>query len=275
MNIHDYTDYRSFLKDNLQEKKAKVSSRYTYERMAKACGIQKTYLSRVLNSSDAHLNEDQLFQCGAYLGLTHSEHRYLRLLRDYAKSHVAERRRELSVEIEEARSVTRSSESYLRAERVLQATELSDYYLDPNVMLVHIFLAVERFREDARRICKVLDISEEALTSILSKLERMQLISLDGDRYRLTKENTHLGVDSPLYRPYRFMQRLKTIERVQKLPKERTYNFSVVFSATESVRLEIQTKFLNLLQDVEASVTASPDQEVYQMNFDLFDWSRG
>jgi hypothetical protein len=101
----------------------------------------------------------------------------------------------------------------------------------------------------------------------------MQLIALRDGRYELTKENTHLPAESPLYQPYRFMQRLKTIERTQRLPRERSYNFSVVFSATEAVRREIHARFLALLGEVEAAVTGSADEQVYQMNFDLFDWS--
>jgi hypothetical protein len=46
----------------------------------------------------------------------------------------------------------------------------------------------------------------------------MELIALRDGRYELTKENTHLPAESPLYQPYRFMQRLKTIERTQRLP---------------------------------------------------------
>lgn len=104
-------------------------------------------------------------------------------------------------------------------------------------------------------------------------LERLNFIEFDGKKYSLTKQSTHLPTDSPLFQPYRAMQRLVALERIQKLPKERTYNFSVTFSANETVRMEIQKKFLTLLTDIEKLVTNAADEQVYQMNFDLFDWS--
>lgn len=273
MNPYDHLDYKHFLKANLREKKTKISSRYTYECMAKACRIQTTYLSRVLNSGKAHLSEDQLFQACNFLGLSVDERRYMEILRSYAKSDVRERKEELMVKIQSVRARENKSERHLTADTMMSTADLSDYYLDPNVMLVHIFLATPKFQADPRRICAKLDISEDYLMSVLSKLERMKLISLTDGHYVLVKENTHLSVDSPLYRPFRFMQRFKTIERVQKLPKERTYNFSVVFSATEAIRQEIRSRFLTFLKETELAVTNSSEEEVYQMNFDIFDWS--
>ena len=50
------------------------------------------------------------------------------------------------------------------------------------------------------------------------------------------------------------------------------YSFSVVFSATESVRREIQSRFLSLVKDIEASVSHSKRSKTYQMSFDLMTW---
>lgn len=274
MSAYTYDNYKTLLRDTLTQKKAKVSSRFTYERLASACGIQKTYLSRVLNSEEAHLSEDQLHSACDFLGFSREERLFTQLLRSHDKSQHAARRQELLAEIRENRAKHRRSESHLEAERLTPAIDVSSYHLDPRVMLVHIFLAVERFRANPRSICPHLGISEDMLTSILSKLERMGFIALGKSGYRLTKQSTHLSVESPLYAPFRFMQRFSAMERMQKLPPDRTYNFTAVFSASESVREFIHSRFLTLLQEIEKAASTSKDEEVYQLSFDLFDWSK-
>jgi len=273
VDIYNYSDYKTFLREALREKKQQVSASFTYDRMAKACGIQKTYLSRVLNSDDSHLSEDQLYLAASYLGISREEHHYLDLLRAYQKSQSAKYRASLEKEIELLRQANDRTDSHLKAEKIPVLGDYSPYYLDPNVMLVHIFLAVERFRKNLKLLARQLDLSEEYFSEILTKLEQMKLITLSDAGYVLLKDSTHLPIDSPLYGPYRFMQRIKSLEKIQRLPKGRTYNFTAVFSADEQVRKKIQTKFLEMLEYIEKIATNAPDQEVYQINFDLFDWS--
>jgi len=273
LNTYNYLNYKDFLRETLKEKKQRLSPKFTYERMAKACGVQKTYLSRVLNGDTGHLNEDQLFLAAEFLGASEDERKYLQLLRVWQKSNNKSHIDELRNEIDEIRNQNEKSEKHLTAEKTPDSSPISHYYLDPNVMLVHIFLAVDRFRKDLKLISHQLNLSEVTLTSILIKLEQMNLIKLEKEGYVLLKESSHLSVDSPLYHPYRFMQRLKTLERVQQLPKENTYNFSAIFSANEETRREIKQKFLLLLESIEQTVNDSPDEDIFQMNFDLFDWS--
>ena len=273
MNVYNHLNYKDFLRLALIEKRKHVSASFTYSRMAKVCGIQKTYLSRVLNSDASHLSEDQLFQAGTYLGLTKDENKYLQLLRTYQKSDVLSFKAELKSEIDSIRTLNERSESHLAVETIESSVDLSSYYLDPNVMITHIFLAVERFRKDLKALALQLHYSDEYLSQILSKLEQMKLIKLTDSGYVLLKEDTHLPIDSPLYYPYRFMQRVKTLERIQRLNQEKTYNFSVVFSADEGTRKKIKGKFLELLEFAGKAANGAKNEEVYQMNFDLFDWS--
>ena len=66
------------------------------------------------------------------------------------------------------------------------------------------------------------------------------------------------------------MQKMKSIELIQKLKAEQKYNFSVIFSATPEVKKEIQENFFKFLKQCQASVQDAKSQELYQLNFDLF-----
>ncbi len=273
MDVFNSTDYKYFLREALHEKRRQVNASFTYERMARACGINKTYLSRVLNSEAAHLSEEQLYLAATYLGLDSEQQDYIQILRGLQKSSNAHYRDRLQKKLDMMRSAHQRSESHLSAEKTDANTDLSPYYLDPNVMLTHVFLAVERFRKDVKSLALQLNLSDEYLAQILTKLEQMKFIQFTKDGYAMLKESTHLPVDSPLYYPYRFMQRVKSLERIQKISRETSYNFSVVFSADEQARWQIKAKFLEFLEFVSKVSDAAEDQEVYQMNFDLFDWS--
>jgi hypothetical protein len=100
------------------------------------------------------------------------------------------------------------------------------------------------------------------------------LIEATKQGYVVKQEWIHLPADSDLYRPYRALQRVKSLERIQQLATDRTYNFSVTFTADEETRIEIRRQFQVFLKRIEELARKAPEEEVYQINFDLFDWSR-
>ena len=275
MDLFTLLDYKKIIRECLQEKK-QVSARYTFEKMAKYCGVQKTYLSRVLNNDHSHLNQDQLYNAAQYLGLATHERRYLSLLRDWQLSGSPNRKVELEQEIDAFQKKQLQSQSYLKAKKVDQSMAFSEYYLNSNMMLVHMFLSIPRYQKNLDKIAFRLKISRKSLDSLIVSLKSLGLIIETADgAYQATNENTHLPSSSPIFKSYRVMQRIKSMERIQALEGDNSYNFSVTFTSNEAARLQIKKKFLDFLKDIEELVGESSDEEVYQLNFDLFDWSIG
>jgi hypothetical protein len=273
-DITDFLDYKASIKWLLAEHKKVASSRFTFERLSQACRVHKTYLSRVLNSDTTHLNDDQLYRASQFLGLTKRDREFLFLLHSYQKTDIKERKEELRDKIASFQELKQKSESKLSFRNEHSERELAEYYYDPNMQLVHMFLKVRKYQNDTHLIADKIGISYDYLTSILSKLESHGLIALEGDAYKvISGAVTHLTVDSPLFKAYRVGQRVRALDRIQKLENDRTYNFNVLITSNETVRKEIQTRFIKWLQEVQSIVMDSEDQEVYQMSFDLFDWS--
>src|SRR5690606_7395253 len=117
-----------------------------------------------------------------------------------------------------------------------------------------MFLTVDRYRQDLSLIAATLGIDREKLSDVLATLESLQLIHFSDKGYRVTQENTHLSADSPLYRPYRTLQRLKTLERMDKVPGEKAYSFTVQFSSNPKVRANILNRILKLIGEIEQEV---------------------
>lgn len=66
--------------------------------------------------------------------------------------------------------------------------------------------------------------------------------------------------------------RLKALDQIEKNPQHDDYCFSVIFSTHPKVRSQIQSKFLEFLNEVQKLVGEHPEENVYQMNFDLLEW---
>jgi len=274
MDVFSLRDYKEAIHAKLAEKKRLLGNRFTYEKLARRIGVQQTYLSRVLGPNGPHLSEDQLYRIASDLGFGHDERRFLQLLLERDRSEIPERLRELTEEIDRLARTRQRSEAYLSVETTPNSSELLEYFLNPDVPLAHMFLTVKRFRDNVPQIASKLGITDDALNNILATLERQGMVALVDGSYEVKLDQTHLSADSALFGPYRAMQHMRAMERFQKLPLDRTYNFTVVFSATEAARLQIKTEFLEFLKKVENIVQNAPDEDVFQMSFDLFDWSR-
>lgn len=273
MNIYQHDSYKEILKQAVLEKKSGVSSRFSFQNLAKACRVQKTYLSKVL-SHDGHLNQDQLFLACDYLGFTAHERHYLFLVFEFERSCVPKRRDELLAEIKILRKNVRKTESRLNVTNLETLTDLTtEYYLDPNIQIVHMFLTIPKYAANVSLIWKEMRISETTLHGILVKLQSLGIIELREGKYRIVKDNIHLPAESAVYRPYRSMMRIKALQRSEQLASEKTYNFSVVFSSSRLGRQKVHESFLEFLKKAQAEVTSGEATDVYQMNFDLFSWS--
>lgn len=273
INIYQFDDYRPALRELLLAKKAAHGRAFTFDRLAKACRVQKSYLSRALGGH-AHLSEDQVEIATDFLGVSEPEARYIGLAHAYQRAAYRQRRVRLKAELRAEQARSGRLESVLSTPRA--ETDLSEavlYHLDPDAVLVHMFLTIPRFAENSKLIGSALGLSPSALSAVLAKLERLGLIRSEATRYVAALPNSHVSSESPLQRPHALLQRTKAFERLLRGDTDNAYNFSVVFSADEATFRNVKQAFLALLQEMQKQVVAASSDEVYQMNFDLFSWS--
>lgn len=273
MNVFLEKSYKSALRNALAAKKASMGEGWNLSRLAEHCSIQKTYLSRVFNGK-AHLNVDQLYLALDYLDLSEDERLYIELLHHWERSDVPKRRTQLQRSLDELRR------RHTRTERHLNdSSELTDvkgmeaYYLNPNAQLVHLFLTIPRYAENPPLIAAKLGISDDVLKKILGILQQVGLIAIVAKRLKVVRENLHLPTDSSWIKPYQTMIRVKAIERLQNTSEKENYGYSLFFSANDAAKHEIQSRFFAFLKDLEKIVRPAKCEKVYQLQFDLIDWT--
>ncbi|MEK7692160.1 MAG: DUF4423 domain-containing protein [Bdellovibrionota bacterium] len=274
-NFFKFSRYKAALKETLLTKKEAFGNQFTFQNMASACRIQKTYLSRALSDDKTHLNSDQLFLASEYLGLNEIERTFLLLLHEREKSVVTKRRELLDREIDAIRKKHAKTEAVIeKSAVVLEGEDLRDYYLDPHIQIIHLFMTVQKYARNPDIVRQRLGLTRDRFTQLVNQLIKMKILSvIDKGAYRVAKASLHLSADSAIYPPHRTLLRLRALDQIQRSTKDQAYSFAVVFSATPSARRKIQDLFFGFLKDVEKEVTRSDPEEVYQLNFDLLSWS--
>jgi hypothetical protein len=275
MNIYTYNEYKALLKAILLEKKSSPTGRrYTFQNMANTCRVQKTYLSKVLNVS-GDLSADQLYLACEYLGFSTEQIDYMFLLYEENRCQLSKRKAELKERIVKIQKKYRQTDAHIKAD-VQQVTneELSEYFLDPYLQLVHVFLTIDRFCQNPQLIRQELALTEAHFSLLLDKLVKMKFVVTKKDSYHVLKENMHLPNSSHLVSSYKVMLRLQAMEQISRLPKNHSYNFSVIFSTDKVTKDKIQNGFFDFLKKIEGLVHDSTPTDVYQLNFDLLPWSR-
>jgi hypothetical protein len=67
--------------------------------------------------------------------------------------------------------------------------------------------------------------------------------------------------------------RARSLAKIQDLNDGQNYSYSAIFSSSASSRERIKKKFLAFLKDVQTEAGDHPDEDIFQINFDVFKWS--
>lgn len=273
MNIYTKYDYRQILCAVVSERK-RLDSTVNFQHMATHVRIPKSYLSKVIHGK-ADLNSDQLFLVCKFLDFNDQESAYMQLLLEYARTGITARKENLLIEIRQIQTRQLDTKEHIKAVAIgTLSDELTAYYLDPLIQLTHICLSIPRYQKDQNLLAHDLRVPVSKLLTAINKLEQMRVISRTKDGIRLDLENIHLPKNSPVYKSWRNQLKLKAMSRVDSIPEENVYSFSVVFSSHEEIRKEIHSRFLSFLKGIEELVRSGPQEDAYQMSFELFSWTK-
>ncbi len=275
MNIYENEDYKQCLRSLMASRQQQFGARFTFEKMALACGIQKTYLSKVLNSP-THLNPDQLFSACEYLKLRPAETEFILLLRDSEIAINPRRANLLKTKITKIRNENMKTESAIQVAREGSVENNKwEYYTDVDLQLVHMFMTIPTYSKEPNQICSKIGIDANRLQVILLKLQTWQIVQFRDGIYHVSDPKLHLPEDSPVFLAFGILNRIKTIEKIRqaKADKGDDYFFSVIFSASQKMQGRFKRKFLDLLKELQSEVIDSKSEEIYQLNIDFFKWS--
>lgn len=273
VNVFRFLDYRDILK-NLVASRKKEDKKFSFSSLAEILGVQKTYLSKVMNNNGS-LNSDQIYSLVEFFSLSKGEHDYILLLLECERTGLAKRRQKLEKRIAAIQAEQRNTKKILKAKFSAGESQdpFAEYYLDPFMTVVHICLTLPEYNGSAERIAQKFNFSDSYSKKIFSSLERLGIIEkTKSNHYKVLDDHLQLSSDSPLCTPYHILFRALSANYLVKVPSDERFAFSVTFSADDKAKKQIHEAFLKFLREIEPVIKSAPAKEVLQINFDLFPW---
>jgi uncharacterized protein (TIGR02147 family) len=274
MNVFKYLDYRKIIIAAITERK-KTEPKLTYAAVAEQMRIQKGFLSRVLKGK-ADLTSDQIFKFADLFDFTETAIEYIFSVYEFQRAGTESKRRFLHRKMKLIRSKHLNAADLIDAEKVATefASPIFEYYLDPNNLLVHVLLGIEKYRKSPALLESVLGIEPTKLESILSNLQKLDIIRKENGRISINKMSLHLPKDQFMLDHYLSSTRVRSLMQLHKSkPKDKNiYSFS--FTADEAAFEKITVDFLEFIKKVQSETATTEPTVGYQINFDLFKWTK-
>lgn len=272
MSIYKYLDYRAFLKNEI-ERQQNERVKFTMTSLAEKAGIKIAYFSKCL-SGTADFNADQLYLIGKNLNLSDDEIDYLLIMLDYARSYHHQKKSYVLKKLQKIQKEFLTTEKKIKTSQVgITLAEQFEYYQNPLLLIIHTAIGLKTFQKKIPSLASALGISLDTLHQALKKLIDLNIIEKKGDEYRAKISDLHLSPSSPLCQVHQTLMRQQIIQHhMSTEDKTDQYNLLITFSADEKAYQHIKDRFLNFLTDADKIIAAAPEENVYQIQFELFPW---
>ncbi len=266
--IFEYLDYRAFLKDFYEAKKAQHSF-FSYRMFGKKVGVDASYLAKVLMNA-RHISEDSIPRFAEACGLQGKEAKYFQTLVNFAK---AKSNTEGKIHFEKLLTLKTDS-----ARKVLAGQY--EYYREWQHSAVRSVLEYHDFRGDYKALANMLSpaITPKQARESIALLLQLGLIAADGEgRYRLTEAAVTTGSQWRSLAVEAFQEETIRLSResIKRHPKElrdiSTVTMNINAADYAEVRERIREFRASLIHYVGES--RNPDR-TYQLNVQLFPLSK-
>lgn len=247
--IFDYLDYREYLKDAYEERKAQFPA-YSYRVMADSFGLYPSNIFRILHGQ-SHLPARCQSRALEELGLTGRAADYFQLLIAHARERSASARKELLVKAMALRDVSR---------RDLQEREL-EYFQHWWIASVRALLEITRGRAVGHELasCLVPPVEESQVLQALELLKDLGLVKRASSG-RLHPAEAHLtaGGEAKAAAVRNFQRQILALasEALERVPMSERDVSTLTLSIDESAFREIR----DLLRECRRSIQKRVEQ---------------
>jgi uncharacterized protein (TIGR02147 family) len=263
--IFDYTDYKSFLLDFIEQMPRRGYGQL--RKIAEHIGVNSVVMSQVLRA-DKDFSLEQASGIADYLGLTADETDYFYQLILLARAGTSKLKQHFKTRIQKQRR-----ESQKGKNKFIPHKELSDefkgrFYSDWIYSGVQLLTALDEFRTP-EEIAQRLKLSRLKVADALEFLVASGLCTKESGRYKSSETSTFLDSNSPYVMAHHRNWRLKALDHCRE-PVDTDLFFSSSYILAASDISEIRRKILDLIGDVSKSILESKDETVACLNIDWF-----
>lgn len=241
-------------------------SRGYWSTMAKAAGFHSSYLSQVMRG-DAHLSQEQGLRLAKLWLLDENASSHFLDLVDFEKCSDRELKKFIGKRLEERRKQYHSLMNRLEADHSISVENQYRFYSMWYYSAAYMLLAIDEYANAPEKIGRRLGLTEGQADEVLDSLADIGLIKkVDGHWQRNVK--TLVIKDFPMRAVYQIGWRRQAIRSLEL--QRGISHHSAIYTLTEE---DVQ-KFKKILEEAvertRAIGLASPGQELYCANIDLF-----
>jgi uncharacterized protein (TIGR02147 family) len=262
VNLFQYDSYKEYL-----SKEVLSSTKISQLILAKYCGCQPSYLSRVLGGK-AHLTHDQAISLCEKLRLDLAETEFFLILMDYEKVGTSIGRKFFKNKIDKIRN-ERSALSRRFNEDSLTDNEMQAlYYSSWYFSAIHILACCDTVKS-SDEISSRLNLPKQIVDRCLNQLEEIGLIKSNKNGWENSKKFIHLPHASHYETMNHSNWRQKAILNSQLYAED-----SIHYSSVQSISRDDLKQFKNLvfkfLEDSRSLVKKSGKEDIICINCDFF-----
>ncbi len=268
-NVWEYLDYRKYLRDFYESKKAD-GTHFSYRLFSQKTGVQSPNYMKLIIDGDRNLTQSHARRIGKFCHLTQEQITYFLALVRWNQCSDEDEREIFWLDVLRARRShpeTRLPTSYLSILTQWQAIALME------------MIRLKDFKADSQWIQSRFRtaISDGEIQQFLQELKQLELIAVTKDGYRVTERNLKTEDDVPSkciqsYHRSVIQEGLRALADTAISDREFISNtFSIRKTDLPRLKTELR-RFRDLI--LEMTSQAKDPDEVYQLNLQLFPISK-
>jgi uncharacterized protein (TIGR02147 family) len=265
MNIFEFLDYRSFLREYIKQLPKRGHGEIN--KMAKAAAIHPSLLSQIL-SGEKNLSLEQAQRIAVYIDLTIQEMDYLLNLVQFQRSGTHELKSFFRQKLNLLKLASTELSQQVRQDQQLTEEEKSILYSHWLYLAVWLFTSIG----DGKALEDVgvqFGITRERAVEILNFLVATKLCVLDRGRYQMGSQSIHVGRGSPHLHKHHTNWRIRAIEASDKIDLDELM-YSAPISVSKSDFAKIKDRLTEVIKEATDLALASSAEEVVYFGLDFF-----
>ena len=269
MNIFDAKSYRAYLTAKIRQ--LPKAGRGEAQRIAESLGVSSTLISQVL-SGDRVLSLEQAEALCEYWALLPIERDYFLLLVQFERAGTQSLKAYFKTKLETIRSDSLVLANRIHTKKTLSETDKAIFYSSALYSAVRLFTSTSPDGKTLGEIASRFEISKRKASELLAFLEASSLVIVEGGRYKMGAQSTHLENRSPHVTKHHANWRVRGMSYADVLSDgELMFTSPVSLSVEDFGRL--REKMVVFINEFLATTRESPAEEVACFCLDFF-WVR-
>jgi uncharacterized protein (TIGR02147 family) len=269
ISVFHFLDYKPYLVRAIQT--APRKGRGMKSALATAAGCQSAYFSRML-ADQAELNLEQADAISQYLGHTEPENQYFLLCVQHTRAGTPRLRAHFRKQLEDIRQKRSVLKERFQVKQTLTLEDQTTYYSSWLHAAAHMAASVPQYGTK-ELLASLLGVSTARIAEILDFLQTRGMLIFDNGKYRLGTVRVHLGSDSPLISKHHTnwrIQVIRSLDREAGSQKNEDLHYSSIVSLSRADRQKLKALLLKTIDEFNAVVAPSPEEEVQCLALDFF-----